>query len=232
MNFLLENVKTTVRPWRKKRLLAIASIVALGLGFVILVLALEYRPAWYSPAVLTDSELQRFRMDAIRVVDYVGDQLVDRNSFEMTLSDDQLNAWLSGLDRIWPEAARRVPNEFVDPFVAFEHGVVRTAARMESDGWRAIVSSDYTLELSPDHSQLIVRLISARCGTVTLPRFIVMSFLKPYMDAQALSGFTLDQLYDGKQIENRFLWPNGKRLFRIDQLDIEPGAVRIRIEPL
>lgn len=212
--------------------MSIASIVALGLGFVILVLALEYRPAWYAPAVLTDSELQRCRMDAIRVVDYVGDQLVDRKSFEMTLSDDQLNAWISGLAQIWPEAARRVPSEIVEPFVAFEEGVVRTAARMESDGWRAIVSSEYELALSPDHKQLIVRLVSARCGSVTLPRFIVMSLLKPYLDAEVLSGFTLDQLYDGKQIENRFVWPNGKRLFRIDQLDIEPGAVRIRIEPL
>jgi|CXWL01.1.fsa_nt_gi hypothetical protein len=210
----------------------IASILVLAAGGVALMLALEYRPAWYAPVALTETELQQGRMEAMRVVDLVSDQLVDRKPFEIALSDNQLNTWLSGLAQIWPDAERRIPREIVEPFVTFESGSLRTAARLVSNGWRAIVSSDYGLQLSTDKKHLIVKLNSVRCGAVTLPRFVVASLCKPYLRTEAMRGHTLSQLYEGLPFENRFVWPNGRRPFRIEELNVEQGKIRLRIEPL
>ena len=169
-------------------------------------------------------------MEAMRVVDRVGDQLVDRKPFEVALSANQLNIWLSGLAQIWPDAARRMPREIMEPFVAFEAGALRTAARLESGGWRAIVSSDYEVELSGDRKNLIVRLKSARCGGVPMPRFVIESILQPFLNE--VGKKSVDQWHNGAMFENRFVWPNGRRPFRIGELTIEPGNIRLRIEPL
>jgi len=139
---------------------------------------------------------------------------------------------LSGIAQIWPDAAKEIPREVIEPFVAFEAGRIRTAARLESKGWRAVFGSDYGLELSSDKKQLIVRLHSAQCGAVTLPRFIVGSLARPYLRGQAAHGHTIDELYDGVPLENHFVWPNGRRPFRFKEITIEPGKIRLLIEPL
>jgi hypothetical protein len=43
---------------------------------------------------------------------------------------------------------------------------------------------------------------------------------------------SVEQLYRGIRIRNRFVWPNGKRLFRIDQITIDADELRLRIEPI
>ena len=204
----------------------------LGVCGSALLLALEYRPAWYAPKPLTESDLRQARMEAMRALDHVGDELVALKAFDIVLTDDQLNDWLSGLEQIWPDAAHRIPREIVEPFISFKKGRLRTAARIESNGWRAVASSEYHLDLSADKKQLIVRLDSARCGVVTIPRFLLRWCLNPYLSDAALRGISLDQLHEGLTIENRFVWPNGKRPFHIDALETGDGAIRLRIQPL
>jgi hypothetical protein len=232
VKYLLQVVQKLSQSLSRRKRMVIALIIALAASGMGLLLALEHRPAWYAPPSLTETELQQGRMEAMRVVDLVGDQLVDQKPFEIVLSDDQLNVWLSGLGQIWPEAARRIPPEIVEPFVFVEPGILSTAARLESKGWRAIVSSEYILELSIDREKLVVVLNSVRCGTVTLPRFIVAPLFKPYMQAEVVRGYSVHQLYHGLQLENRFIWPNGRRPFRIGALSLESGRIRLRIEPL
>jgi hypothetical protein len=217
--------------WRRKRA-ALSLLLLVGLGGSGLLLGLEYRPAWYAPRSLTEPELRQARMEAMRILDHVGDELVARKPFDAVVSQDQLNDWLSGLDQIWPDAARRIPHEVIEPLISFQTGSLRTAARLESSGWRAIVSTDSSLHLSSDKKNLVVRLNSVRCGAVPVPRFVVRWCVQPYLRAETLHGFTLDQLYDGLLLENRFVWPNGKRPFRIDELGIERGTIRFRIQPL
>ncbi|MFQ5590337.1 MAG: hypothetical protein ACE5HE_04155 [Phycisphaerae bacterium] len=43
---------------------------------------------------------------------------------------------------------------------------------------------------------------------------------------------SVDQLFEGIRIDNRFIWPNGDRPCRISSLRISPGELRIGLEPL
>ncbi len=215
-----------------RKRLAIACLSALGLAGLVLLGALEHRPDWYAPVVLGESELQQGRMDAMRVVDQIGDRLAAGNPFEITISQSQWNTWLAGLSQIWPDAAREIPREIVEPVLSFEAGRLSAAARIESGGWRAVITTSYGLKLSTDKEWLIVQLESARCGVVSLPRFVTKWLLRPHLRKGALRNPEFDQVYEGLSLENRFVWPNGRRRFRIEELTIEPGYLRLKIDPL
>jgi hypothetical protein len=214
---------------RRRRILwgTIAALAATGLA---LALALERRPAWYRPYALSESHLQAARMEALRILDSVSDRMVQGEPFEIVLSDHQLNVWLAGLDRIWPEAARQFPSFVADPFVKFTPDAMDVAARVESKGWRAIVSTRYTLALSHDKSTLTVGLSSATCGSMGLPRSLVAAAL-PARVGVGGRGYDVAGLFNGLTLANRFVWPNGRRAFRLSEVTVNSGSVRIRIEP-
>ena len=51
-------------------------------------------------------------------------------------------------------------------------------------------------------------------------------------DAAAKSVRSVDQLFAGVNTRNRFVWPNGKRPFRISSIRAIGGELRIRLQPL
>jgi len=206
-------------------------VFALLLGSLALVLALEYRPSWYRPVELSESHLQLARMEALRVVDSIGDRLVEGEPFEVILSDDQLNIWMAGLGQIWPEAAQRIPREIYEPYLDFEPGLLRVAARVETDGWRAIITTRYTFELSEDSRLLRIELASASCGCLGIPESLVSTALPSPIRVDGES-YSVQDFFDGLNLANRFVWPNGRRSFRFGDIKIDSGSIRLRIEPL
>lgn len=49
---------------------------------------------------------------------------------------------------------------------------------------------------------------------------------------QSTIDIAVEELFDGIRVKNRFVWFNGRRPFRIDSIRIEPGELRLRIDPL
>lgn len=231
---------------------ALISLIAAPLGSLALWLALEHRPGWYVPAILDEQGVQAARRDATNAVDQFGDQLVRRQLFEIVLSDDALNAWLTALPNIWPDAARAIPRELHAPALRFESGFLRIGALYEVSGWRAIVSGAVTAALADDGAAIELRLVETCCGSVPMPPSLIARAANPHLQAGAPSEGkqspapktshdvissiheirSVDQLYGGVRIRNRFVWPNGKRPFRIDQITIDAGELRLRIEPI
>jgi hypothetical protein len=218
----------------KKRLRrgVLLGLACLGLALAGIALALEHKPAWYLPRTPSESELRDGRMEAMRIVDQVGDRLVAGQPFDVELSQVQVNVWLSGLEQIWPEAAQRIPREVRQPFVSFEHASVRSAARLESNGWRAVASCAYQLSLSDDKKRLTARLQSIRCGAVPLPQFVTSSLVKSSAPGVVKRQDAGGSWYEYMEWDNHFVWPNGRRPFRIEEIKLDPGMVRIRVVPL
>ncbi|MEK7711158.1 MAG: hypothetical protein AAB341_04600 [Planctomycetota bacterium] len=231
---------------------AFISLIAASLGSLTLWLALEHRPGWYVPAVLGEQGVQAARRDATNAVDQFGDQLVRRLPFEVVLRDDALNAWLTALPHIWPDAARAVPRELHAPVLRFESGLLRIGALYEVSGWRAIVSGAVAAALADDGATIELRLVETSCGSVPMPPSLIARVANPHLHTAAMSDGkqssapetprdaissirevrSVDQFYRGVRIRNRFVWPNGKRPFRIDQITIDAGELRLRIEPI
>ena len=229
----------------------IASAILAPVALIGTWLAFQHKPAWYQPVWLDEEGYQFARRDAVATADAISDQIVQGKAFEVLLTDRSVNEWLAALPRVSPEARRALPPELHDPAVRFTDERIRVGAHYEKSGWQAIVSVDLALRVSPDGINLTIALAAVRGGSLPVPRAIVERLLGPLLerahrrhrdhddaDADSPWGTTLhdlrstDQLFNGVTIRNRFVWPNGRRPFRIESIRITNGELRCRLQPL
>ena len=232
--------------WRTTLL---AAILAPAL-FVGLWLAFQHKPAWYRPVRLDEQGYQIARRDAVATADSMSDQLVLGKEFELVLTDRSVNGWLAALPRLWPETKQTLPDELREPAVRFAEDRIRFAAHFGKNGWQAIVSVDLFVRVSDDGTSVTIALAGARGGSLPVPRAVIERLLRPlieharssgkYHDSDATSPWdaavksvrSVDQLFTGVTNLNRFVWPNGKRPFRIASIRAANGELRIRLQPL
>jgi len=235
---------------RVARRAAFLGAVLAPVTFVSLWLAFQHKPAWYQPVRLDEQGYHLARRDAVATADSISDQLVQGKEFELVLTDRSVNEWLAALPRIWPEAKLALPNELRDPAVRFAEERIRFAAHFEKNGWQAIVSVDLVVRVSDDGTSVTIALAGARGGSLPVPRAVIERMVQPLIeqalrsgknhdadanspwDAAVKSVRSVDQLFTGVTTRNRFVWPNGKRPFRIASIRAANGELRIGLQPL
>jgi hypothetical protein len=235
---------------RVARRTALLGAILAPVTFVGLWLAFQHKPAWYQPVRMDEQGYHFARRDAVATADSISDQLVQGKEFELVLTDRSVNEWLAALPRIWPEAKQTLPPELRDPAVRFAEDRIRFAAHFDKNGWQAIVSVDLFVRVSDDGTSVTVALAGARGGSLPVPRTIIERLLRPLIeharssgknhDADATSPWdaavksvrSVDQFFTGVTSRNRFVWPNGKRPFRIASIRASNGELRIRLQPL
>lgn len=224
--------------WRRR--LSIAGVV-IALGAVTLWLLFQHKPTWYEPVDLDRRSLVETQNDATYTADLVSDQMVRGRPFEVTLSDTQVTRWLTALPEMVPESQVTWPASLAAPGVRFEPGRVRAGVVCEGSGWRSLMSLSLRVEADPDAGVLRVAVESTGVGSLPVPRLVVVNALKTPLERlfrraearELMPKFeSVDQIYEGVPIRNRFVWPNGKRAFRIGQIRFEDRTVRILIEPI
>lgn len=215
----------------------------------VLWLAFQHKPGWYRPVVLDKQGSRGAKTDAITTADRVGDRMVGGLPFEVTLSDRSVNGWLAALPHAWPDADRLLPSELSNPAVRFDDHELRVGAHCAVNGWQAIISVKLAIGLTDDGRNLTIALTGAYGGSLPVPRAVLEHALEPLLSAlrtnrgvadsradplsAALRGIrSVDDLYGGISIRNRFVWLNGDRPFRIESLAFGDGELRLRIEPL
>ena len=233
----------------------VAGLVAL----IALWLTFQHKPGWYRPATLDEAGIQQARSRAIATADFVGDQMVRGEPFDVVLLDRSVNEWLAALPHVWPDARDSLPPELSDLAVRFDDGKVQIGAHYAARQWQAIVSVDMLLRPSDDGSAVEIALGGVHGGSLPVPRAILRSLLDhllqsawanrhlscrsgsarrvPLMAGRARPTAlqevqSVDELFEGVKIRNRFVWFNGDRPFRIDSIRIDGGELRLRIEPL
>ncbi len=244
-----------IHGWKNKfrrlaRRAALFGAILAPVTFVGLWLAFQHKPAWYQPVHLDEQGYHLARRDAVATADSISDQLVQGKEFELVLTDRSVNGWLAALPSIWPEAKQTLPDELRDPAVRFTEDHIRFAAHFDKNGWQAIVSVDLFVRVSDDGTNVTVALAGARGGSLPVPRTIIERLLRPLIeharssgknhDADATSPWdaavksvrSVDQLFTGVTSRNRFVWPNGKRPFRIASIRVTDGELHIRLQPL
>lgn len=245
----------SIHGWKSRfrrtvRRAALLGAILSSITFAGFWLAFQHKPAWYRPIRLDEPGYQRARRDAVATADSISDQLVLGKEFELMLTDRLVNEWLSALPQIWPEAKRALPDELRAPAVRFTEDRIRFAAHFDKSGWQAIVSVDLILGVSGDGTSVTVALAGARGGSLPVPRTVIERLLQPLIerarrggvreDAEAASPWdaavrnvrSAEQLFAGVPTRNRFVWPNGRRPFRITSIRIAEGDLLIRLQPL
>ncbi len=235
-----------VAPRRKRKRILVTTIFSLGATLTLLILVLQCRPSWYQPVVLSESVVQDARRETVAAADDFSDRLVRRKLFEVVFTEDEVTRWLAALPQVWPEAGAAWPKSLQAPVVRFvADGQVYLGVRAESSGWRAVVSLEGSLKLSENKDSLRIKLDRIQCGKLSIPATLLEQIApwvrpkpRPQAGKEGSEGqgdpTTIDvaQLVRGVEIGNTFVWPNGRRKFRITALHVENGRVRLTIQPL
>lgn len=240
-------------PGNRRRLLLrrtlLAAVTAVPVVLIVLWMTFEHKPGWYRPAIADDATVQRAQASTAELVDSISDRLAVAKPFEVTLSERSVNDWLASLPRLWPEAGRAVPREITKLAVGFDADLLRIGGHYVSGQWQAILNLSLAMEVCDDGSAISIRLRSVHGGSLPVPRAILTRLVERLQlaaptvagepsnfatsAAEALSKIrSVDELFDGIKIRNRFVWPNGDRPCRISWLTMDAGELRIGIEPL
>jgi len=116
-------------------------------------------------------------------------------------------------------------------------------------GLQAIVSVGLEFNISGDGSAVVVRLKDVRGGSLPMPRSSLAGVVeqlttrnRPNLrrEDDIVGSFTaaleeirsLDELYQGISVRNRFVWPNGDRPFRMSHIRSGKGRIDIGFERL
>ena len=230
--------------WRRR--LRWALLMATGgavLGVLGLWLALQHVPAWYHPVEIAPEHLQEVRNDLAATQGTLNEQmLLARAPFEFRISEEQINAWLSAREDIWPLSREWLPPGVSDPLVRILPDGLRLSATVRHGWMQAVVT--VWLELGADPTRVYARLLDVRSGSLPLPHAWVrhrLAAIRPPSlrhDGQA-APVSLDGLFDGISQPNSGVWTQPaalgqkavRRSFRVTALRLEAGAITVTIEP-
>ena len=227
------------RKWLLRLLAACGLLLPLVLAGMWL--AVQHVPDWYVPPAIPPRDYQKVRDDFEAVFNEISEKLMSSEPFTLVLKDRQLNNWLAIRGQILPETARWLPEYLEDPMVRFDNDMLTVAGTATRGSVRSVVSLGWQLEVGPE--TIVARLRETRSGSLPLSHGLISKALarvggdSPSSDATALGGGLnlagkIRQAGTGLDIENRFRWKNGDRLFRITSLESRGGVVRVKIQPL
>jgi hypothetical protein len=204
----------------------LAFALAIPLVLLTLFVGLTCKPAWYRPAAIDYARLEADKRDATNLLDRIGDALNAGRPIDLEISQDQANRWLTARREL-PQGAELDLGPAENPFLLFdESGQVRIAATVRRGAWATVASIGVRFEVSSEG--LMVRPEAARAGVIPAPQ----SMLKDALAVAMKNGGANFQEEDGAvRIPNDFVWPNGKRAFRIASIAVEGGALKLRLEP-
>ena len=232
---------------KRPRWLRRTAALLLGVMLVVLAafwLALQYKPPWFRPPVLDAAGRRQARVDAVNTADFISDQLMRNEPFDVDLTAAAINEWLAAWPESHPDSYRNVPPEFTRFAVHFESGRMYLGAHFANKGWEAILNLAFSARLNDDGSAIIVALSKARIGACPIPQRNLEKLLTDLREqadvgvdrreafSSALQSIrSVDDVVQGIAIPNRFTWFNGKRSFTIENVTLDKGALRLRLHP-
>ena len=226
-------------------LAATAVIVALGAAWM----AFQHVPSWYRPVYVPADDYQRVRDSLQFACQEFSDGVINQESFRYTLTDRQINEWIYCRGEIWPDAEGVLPAFLAEPMIVFRPGEIILAGRYEGGEVQTVVNAGFTPTIEGD--DLLIRLNSAGGGSLPVPRALISGPLaelltseqlwsrlqiEPGLDNDHLTQDRIAELIEstakGWRVRNRFVWPNGKRPFRINGVSVEEHRLILDVVPL
>lgn len=227
---------STTRPLTRARRIRRRVLAGAAIVFVVGWLLSHYRPVWYRPARITEAELPRIRGEVTVFLDEFGDALVAGQPFEAEISATQLNDWLAAWPELYPSDNPLALVGVHEPAIGFSTRGIDAGGRFRSVVFEAIVHARLDVQISPDGSGLLIAVTRARIGSLPAPTALIMRLVGNVSNlTHGAKASSRDAMAgEGRlRLVNRFIWPNGRRAFRIRSLALDsPGTMRLVIEPM
>ncbi len=210
--------------------------VLIVLGLLAGWIALRHIPAWYEPAYVPPEDEQDARDELGQAFSRLSEGMAKAEPFDFVVSQEQLNAWLMARGRIWPESRRWIPPQLERPMVVFGEGSVILAGTWAGDGPRTVLSVELGLEVQGDKLRVFVTHV--RAGSLPIPlapiKRVVRHIERQHdRDEEGFldEGTSIVEAIEGAPVPVALPWSQPKGRFLVREVEVKPGAFRVRLEP-
>jgi hypothetical protein len=199
--------------------------------------ALVCAPRWYRPPVLPADQRQQVRNNLVAAEQAFTESLRGGfGPFIYHIYQDDLNRWITMRKEIYPLLDQLAPPGLADPFVVFRRGTITVAGRCTL--WRLglVLSVDIVPRLEAD--ALVLQAQTVRIGSIPVSASFAGGLgLSQQVDKQPDKTWPgspriCGSLAAGLRIDSTASWANGGVLYRVTDVTVEPGQLKIMVEPL
>jgi len=198
----------------------------------------QHKPNWYHPTAINDLTLARAQYSFTTFVDDTSHKMVKGKPFDIVLNQNQINDWLAAMPVLFPQARMELPDWLSESAVSISPDRLRIGLHYDKNGWRAILSGGLQLSVSQNGTSIVLVLREVHGGSIPIPKSMLENILSSFFNQLAnesssrkTQAKSVDDLFTGLNIDNKFLWANGQRTYRIASISFHDGVIKLRIDP-
>lgn len=221
------------KPWKRARVVVPAALLLFVCGVLYAVIR---TPGWYAPPVIAPHERQAVR-DSLVDAEQAFTQTLRAGGapFTYMIHQDDLNRWIAMRAEIYPQAGELTPPELRDPYVRFEEDRITLAGRLAAGPVEVVVSLRLAVQCESD--AVVVTSDGWRCGSAPIPeRWLGTAWARPVdLDPGETwpgSPPIWGDLKRGLRIGADAWWKNGGIEYRVLRAWVEPGVLKLSVQPL
>lgn len=200
-------------------LLCVAGVIVAGL-------AVTYRPTWYNPPVVDHAQIRRDKVAMLALQDQISAALNAGQPAAFAVDEAQFNRWLVARGEVWPELDR-LPRGVTLPCARFQENQASCGVTVEKRVGRGVLSATVAVRLTDD--EVVIDVQGLSLGAMPLPVSWLLERLP--IDTHDAVALQRDAARGEIRLPNHWIWPNGKRPCKLNELRIHDGGVEVVIAP-
>ncbi|MFA5866306.1 MAG: hypothetical protein WC975_16665 [Phycisphaerae bacterium] len=192
--------------------------------------ALVYIPSWYHPAYVDPVDQEGLRDNFTAITARFNEGMQHQKSFDFSISAQQINSFISGMEFFDPRLKDIVPSGVQDPAIQLENDYLKVGAVVRQDGKKAFAS--FWIKITPLGEWLVLDDLKVKIGLYPVPQSMLARQIETITGNVSQSFPIVKQMLEKGQYPNCFRYPNSDYDFRITHLRAADGVLYVTIEPL
>jgi hypothetical protein len=214
---------------KKATFVALVIPVPLALAALAIYLSVIYIPSWYQPQHITAQDERQLIDEFTELSRLFNNGMQTPQPFTLELTQKQANRFIAGRGLILPQLKELIPDEIIDPVVAWEDDWLKFGAVVEYHGQKLLAS--IAVKIKTDDEFICLTDTKVKVGAWPVPGRNIEEFLRERHPDHAADN-NLASLIQNRQIPNRFSYANSDFYFRIGSVMCEDHKLRITIIPI
>lgn len=208
------------RPWR--RWLLLFGLLTSG-ALALIIGAATCRPPGFVIRTIDYERLPADKRAFTDMVESVNVALNEQRTRTITVEDEQVNRWLTARSELPGPVSLDLRGVDAPQVDFLGDNRLRVAALLEQGGGQFVISAEVTLRVTPE--SLVIHLDRTQLGRLPVPRDWIEQQLA------RVAGPRARLVGDEIHVDNDFVWPSGRRRFRVQGLDIQPDVAAFTFAP-